>query len=344
MKKTLKDIFISLFIFCIGYSIFLNVYVTSFIKNTNREIKYSFIFSVIPDKITFVNFKYKNLSALFLTADVYIKEVIKKNYDKFLNGVSIVCPTLKFVKNPKQNTDAEKTELVHFDLPFCQDISIFNGKIIYEDREQLVMLKVDNINGSSKYFNKGKKDIEHLLLEVNGVLQKRKHDKIILKMYFFPYYKNRFNINIFGTKIRAKSFEPLFSKYNLKVESGEVDFLVRIAGEMRKIYLNNAIQIRNLKIKEDIGIDFKALLGVSYEQIGKYLTDSNGNLYINFDFMLPDTELSQIPNLYSKTFASIVGDRIKTGVITAPIRQVTDLIWNLTGENIFRIFKIFGGD
>jgi|DewCreStandDraft_4_1066084.scaffolds.fasta_scaffold01931_24 hypothetical protein len=344
MKKTLKDILILLFIIWIGYSVILNVYVTPFVKNANKEIKYAFIFSVIPDKITFVNFEYKNLNALFLTADIYIREVIKKDYDKFLNGVSIVCPTLKFVKNPQQNTDTEKTTPAHFNLPFCQDISIFNGKIIYEDREQLVMLKIDNINGRSKYFNKGKKDIEYLLLEVNGALQKRKQDKIILKVYFFPYYKNRFNINIFGTKIRARSFEPLFSKYNLKVESGEVDFLIRIAGEMRKIYLNNAIQIRNLKIKEDIGIDFKALLGVSYEQIGKYLTDSNGNLYVNFDFMIPDTELSQLPALYSKTFAGIVGDRIKTGVITAPIRQVTDLIWNLTGENIFRIFKIFGGE
>lgn len=343
MKKTIRDIILLFFVLWIGYVIILNIYLTPFIKNVNRDIKYFFIFSIIPDKITFVNFKYKNFSALFLTVDVYIREVIKKSYDKFLNGVSVIGGTLYFIKNPGDNKMENAAEL-NFDLPFCQKINVISSKIIYEDREQLVMLRIDNINGASKYFNKGTKDIEHLILDLSGNLQRRRQDKIMLKMYFFPYYKNRFNINIFGTRIRVKSFEPLFSKYNLKVDSGEMDFIIRIAGEMRKIYLNNAIQIRNLKIKEDIGIDFKAILGVSYEQIGRYLTDSRGNLYINFDFMIPDSQISQLPNMYAKTFANIVGDRIKAGVITAPIRQVTDLIWNLTGENIFRIFKIFGGN
>ncbi len=331
------------FILWLGYSVILNIYLTPFINKINKEIKYMFIFSIIPDKIIFVNFEYENFRALFLSADVYIQEIIKKNYDKFLNGVSIIWGTLKFVKTSK-NQNTENNIKMHFSIPFCQKITVVGCKIIYEDREQLAMLRVDNINGTSKYFNKGKKDIEHLMLELTGNLQKRMQNKIILKMYFFPYYKNRFNINIFGTKIKAKFFEPLFSKYNLKIESGDIDFIVRIAGEMRKIYLNNTIQITNLKIKEDIGLDFKAIFGVSYEQIGKYLTDSQGNLYINFDFMIPDSQLGQITDIYAKKFSDIVGDRIKTGIITAPVRQVTDLIWNLTGENIFRIFKIFGGN
>lgn len=343
MKKTIRDIILLFFVLVAGYIIILNIYLTNFIKNINKDIKYLFIFSVIPDRITFVNFEYKNFKTLFLTADVYLQEIIKRNYDKFLNGVSITGGTLRFIKNYDENKKENNENLV-FNLPFCQKISVNFSKIIYEDREQLVMMCVDNIKGKSKYFNKGKKDLEHLLLELNGNLQKRRQDKIILKMYFFPYYKNRFNINIFGTKIRVRSFEPLFSKYNLRIESGEADFIVRIAGEMRKIYLNNVIHIRNLKIREDTTIDFKTIFGFSYEQIGRYLTDSMGNLYINFDFIIPDSRFSQLPDIYSKTFVNIMGDRIKAGIITAPIRQVTDLIWNLTGENIFRIFKIFGGN
>jgi hypothetical protein len=343
MKKAIKQLIILFFILWAGYLIILNVYLTPFIKKTNKDIKYLLIFSVIPDKITFVNFEYKNFSALLLTADIYIKELINKNYDRFLNGVSITGGTLKFVKKPG-NDKTENKEVMNFNLPFCQKINITGSRIIYEDAEQLVMLSIDNINGKSKYFNKGKKDIEHLMFELSGNLQRRRQDKIMAKLYFFPYYKNRFNFNIYGTNIRVKSFEPLFSKYNLKIESGEMDFIIRIAGEMRKIYLNNAVHIKHLKIKEDIGIDFKSIFGVSYEQIGRYLTDSNGDLYINFDFMIPDSQLYQMPDIYAKKFTDIMSDRIKTGVITAPIRQITDLIWNLTGENIFRIFKIFGGN
>lgn len=342
MRKIVRDVILLVFVLWIGYIIILNIYLTPFIKNVNKDIKYFFMFSIIPDKITFVNFKYKNFSALFLTVDVYMREIIKKSYDKFLNGVSVIGGTLYFIKNSNDNNKMGDDGELNFNLPFCQKISIFISKIVYEDQEQLVMFKICNINGVSKYFNKGKKDIEHLILDLSGNLQSREQDKIILKMYFFPYYKNRFNINIFGTRIMVKSFEPLFSKYNLKIDRGEMDFIIRIAGEMRKIYLNNAIQIRNLKIKEDIDIDFKSILGVSYEQIGRYLTDSKGNLYINFDFMIPDSQISQLPNIYAKRFANIVEDRIKAGIITAPIRRVTDLIWNLTGENIFRIFKIFG--
>jgi hypothetical protein len=342
VKKKIREVILLVLVLFAGYSIVLNVYLTPFIKNVNKDVKYSFIFSIIPDRITFVNFKYGSFSVLFLTMDVYLREIIKKDYGKFLNGISIVGGTFKFVNTPGSNK-TQNNDTMNFNLPFCQKIKISGSKIIYEDMEQFAMLRIDNINGSSKYFNKGKKDDEYLMLNLSGNLQKRKQDKIMVKMYFFPYYKNRFNVNLFGTNIKAKSFEPLFSKYNLKIESGEVDFVVRVAGEMRKLYLNNAVQIKRLKIREDTGIDFKAVFGVSYEQIGRYLTDSNGNLYVNFDFMISDSQLSQLPDLYMKTFTNIVFDRIKMGVITAPVRQVTDLIWNLTGENVFRIFRIFGG-
>ncbi|MCX7698227.1 MAG: hypothetical protein N2114_02020, partial [Candidatus Goldbacteria bacterium] len=161
MKKTFKNIILLFFILWCGFVIILNVYLTPFIKKLNPDIKYFFIFSFIPDRITFVNFQYKNFKALLLTADMYLFELLKKDYDKFLNGISIIYGTLKFVKKSNNANNIENGNEMNFKFPFCQSISVMKSKIIYEDRDQMVMLLIDNINGKSQYFNKGKKDIEY---------------------------------------------------------------------------------------------------------------------------------------------------------------------------------------
>ncbi|HRU39962.1 MAG TPA: hypothetical protein P5511_08800, partial [Candidatus Goldiibacteriota bacterium] len=188
---------------------------------------------------------------------------------------------------------------------------------------------------------KGKKDEEHMVFDLTGYIQGKKQDTLRLKMFFFPYYINRFYLSVFATKVNASAFEPLFKKYNLKIDGGTLNFMVQITGRNRKVMLRNRMEIEGLKIHEDTGIDFKALFGVSYEQLGRFITDSRGNFNLNFDIETDDSRLGRLPEMYGSAFAENVGNRIKLGVITAPVRQVTDLIWNLTGENVIRFFRLF---
>jgi hypothetical protein len=135
----------------------------------------------------------------------------------------------------------------------------------------------------------------------------------------------------------------MFIKNRLKFDAGRINFLVQVKGEMRKICLNNVMQFENLKVRENAGLDLKALLGVSVEQLVDFLKDSKGNFYVNYNFCMDDSEFGGIFKKYGDGFQASVMDRLKIGIITAPLRRISDLIWNLTGENVARIFKLFGG-
>jgi hypothetical protein len=343
MKKTIRDLFLLVLVLLIGYNILINVYMTPFIRKMNSNIQYAFIAAVIPDRFTFVNFRYNNFESMFLTVDVYLEAVIKKDYAKFVNGISawgFKYTLLKGEYVPKEETGMNPA----FVLPFCQWLDAKFGTISYVDLDTDTEFNITSINGKSAYNSKGKKDEENMQFDLTGYLQGRQQDTIRIKLFFFPYYQNRFHASIYGTKIGVKTFEPLFKKFNLKVDSGDMNFIVQITGQQRKILLTNQMEIKKLKIREDTGIDFKALFGVSYEQLGRFLTDSRGDMYVNFDLETDDSKFGMLPAMYAQAFTDNVGNRIKLGVVTAPVRQVTDLIWNLTGENIFRIFRLFGGN
>lgn len=342
MKKTIRDLFLLLLVLFIGYNVVINIYVPPFIKSINKNIKFAFIVSVIPDRFTFINFQYANFEAVFLNLDVYLEAVIKKDYTKFVNGVSAAVFKYTILKGefvPKEEGQINPA----FVIPFCQHLGAYFGTISYVDLDTEAEFSINSINGKSTYKSTGKKDQDHMVFELKGYLQGRAQDTVRIKFFFFPYYQNRFSMSIYGTKIAVKIFEPLFKKFNLKVDSGKMNFMVQITGYQRRILLTNQMEIEQLKIHEDTGLDFKALFGVSYEQMGKFLTDSKGNMYVNFDLEINDSQLGLLPVMYAKAFTDKVGDRIKMGVVTAPVRGVTDLIWNLTGENIFRIFRLFGG-
>ena len=110
---------------------------------------------------------------------------------------------------------------------------------------------------------------------------------------------------------------------------------------MRRIYVNNLMQFRGLKIREDSEFDAKAIFGVSVEQLTDFMKGSNGDFFVNFNFDMPDSRFGDIFSEYASALKSSVGSRVALGIITAPARQVKDLIWNLTGENIFRIIRLF---
>jgi hypothetical protein len=342
MKKTIKDLFLLLLVLLIGYNVVVNVYMPPFIKNINKNIKFAFIVALIPDRLTFVDFKYNNFESMFLTLDVYVEAVLKKDYTKFVNGISAIGFKYTILKGefvPQEEGQMNPA----FVLPFCQWLDAKFGTISYVDLDTDTEFNITDIDGKSAYTSSGKKDQDNMAFDLRGYLQGRPQDTIRIKLFFFPYYQNRFSISAYGAKINVKTFEPLFKKFNLKVDSGIMNFLVQITGQQRKILLTNQMEIQKLKIREDTGLDFKALFGVSYEQMGRFLTDSNGNVYVNFDLEMDDSRFGNLAAMYGKAFADNVGDRIKLGVVTAPVRQVTDLIWNLTGENIFRIFRLFGG-
>lgn len=342
MKKTIRDLVLLLLVLFIGYNAVINVYIPPFIKGLNSDIRFSFVVALLPDRLTFVNFRYNNFESMFLTLDVYIKAVLNKDYTKFVNGISAIGFKVTMLKGeyiPKEDNQMNPA----FVLPFCQWLDARFGEISYVDLDANTEFNISDINGTSKYNTNGKKDEDNMEFSLIGRLQGRQQDSIRMKLFFFPYYQNRFHLSAYGTKINVKTFEPLFKKFNLKVDSGNMNFLVQITGQQRKILLTNQMEIEKLKIREDTGLDFKALFGVSYEQMGKFLTDSKGSMYVNFDLETDDSKFGLLPAMYAKKFTDSVGDRIKLGVVTAPVRQVTDLIWNLTGENIFRIFRLFGG-
>ncbi len=341
MKKYIRDIIIFVFIVFMGCNMILNYRARPMVTEFSPGTGYLFIFSAIPDRVTFVGFNLGNMSAPLLTVDFDLASLLTGDYARSVDGITATGIKLKFVKkkNKKKGSGGKK-----FVIPFCRYLKIRGGKIIYEDPEQGVSFRINGIKGASRYKKASKKTEEKMVLNCEGHIMGRENDTAGLKMYFHPYHRNRFSCNIFGTKIRADVFEPLFKKYKLKVESGIMNFLLQIKGKDRKVYVNNYMELKNLKIKEDIGPDLKALFNVSYEQLGNYLTDSNGNLYVAFDFTLDDSEFLDLPRIYAEKFADDVGGRIKAGVMTAPVRGVVGLIWNLTGENIFRIFNLFGGE
>jgi len=343
VKKTLKDIIILMFVVFVGYNIYLNREIRKVVDGISRDITYMFAVSVIPDRATFIYFNYGNMTSPLLTVDISLPSFLTGDYGRALDGVSMFG--LKFALGGKKKKDKEeKKRETDFVIPFCKYIKINGGKIIFRDKENKVNFRVSGIKGKSVYHKAEDKMDEYFILTCTGKAGGKISEQITVKFYFYPYNRNTFYCNIFGTKINARTFEPMFRKQNLKIDSGIINFIVQIQAENRMVYLNNMMEFRNLKIKEDIGLDFKALFGVSYEQIGNFLTDSKGDLYVNFDMLIKDDELPMLGRYYSEKFSNSVGDRIKVGVVTAPVRQVTDLIWNLTGENIFRIFRLFGGD
>jgi hypothetical protein len=341
MKKTLSQLIVLFFVLFTGYNIYLNREARIMLKTIAPGIDYLFAFSVIPDRITFINFEYLNISAAAMTIDFNLGNILKKDYEKSVDGIIAFGLKMRFVKKdgaqegPRASTRA-------FIIPFCKYFYIFKGSIEFEDIRQKYKFFISDLTGFSSYKGTTRSD-EFLTLDVQGNILGNPGQKAYMKFFFYPYYKNRFFLNVFATGIDAKIFEPMFRKNRLNFYGGKVNFLVQLKGEMRRIYLNNIMQFNQVKIRENTGLDLKGLFGVSVEQLVDFLKDSKGDFYINFNLSFDDSEFNDIFTKYGDAFRESIGGRLKLGIATAPLRQIKDLIWNLTGENVVRIYKLFGG-
>ena len=342
MKKNIRDIIVLIFVLFTGYNIFLNREARPLLKTIAPGMDYSFIVSVIPDRLTFFNFEYLNISAPALTIDLDLGNLIKKDYEKSVDGIIAVGMKMKFVKKAGPQ-DAPRASARAFVIPFCRYLYIFRGTIEFEDMVQKYRFYINNITGFSASKGSNKSE-EFLTLDLTGNIYGRAGQKAYLKFFFYPYYKNRFFLNVFATGIDAKTFEPMFAKNNLKFDKGKINFIVQLKGEMRHIYMNNVMQFQQLKLRENTDLDIKALFGVSVEQLVDFLKDSKGEFFINFNLDFDDSDFNDVFVKYGAAFRDSIEGRLKLGIATAPLRQIKDLIWNLTGENVVRIYKLFGGN
>jgi hypothetical protein len=341
MKNHLKQLLIFFFAIFIAFNIYLNMQLKPLTRALAPGVDYLFAVSIIPDRAALINFEYMNLSAPAVVININLMNMIHGDYEKSLEGLVIVGMKLRFTDRHAAAPDKSASPRA-FIIPFCKYLYIIGSSFEYTTVSGY-KFTITGINGISSYKGAAKSD-EFMTMDCSGNILGRLSQKVYMKFYFYPYYKNRFFLNVFATGIEASIFEPMFRKNNLKFDSGRINFLVQVKGEMRKIYLNNVMQFENLKIRENTGLDLKALFGVSVEQLVDFLKDSKGGFYVNFSFAVDDSEFGSIFKKYGESFQASIMDRLKIGIITAPLRSIGGLIWNLTGENVVRIFKLFGGD
>lgn len=336
-----REILILILVIFFGYNFVLNFYLKSFLDSYNLKINYFFAVSLIPDRITLINPKYENFECLFLDIDFYIKNLLRKKFDKCINGISLAG--LNYEIEYGKNENKKNVNTVPFILPFFEYVNIYSSKIIFCDKKTGKSIIINNINGSSAV-NKAKKESEkYVQVNCKGNFNKRKNEFINLKLIFYPHYKNKFFLNLFGSKLSATEFNEIFKDSNIRINEGKINFIIQLKGEGKKIYVNNIMQFENLKVEEG-NWDIKEIFGLTVKQLLDFLKDSKGDFYINFDYSLNTDEFIKILDFYTEKFTESIRNRIILGVVTAPVRQLKDLIWNITGENVIRIFKLFGGE
>lgn len=337
MKRHLKSLLVLLLVLYAGYSVIVHVYAREIINRYNPQIRYSFAFSYLPDRISFVNLSYEGSSVAMVTVDFSLYNIlVKKRLDRAVNGLVMWAPKFIFEKKPQ----AQGAQGL-FIVPYCEYMKIINGGFLYVDPERSAIFSIDSINGSSSFYSKGENIDKYVKLKLTANLQGSGRDKIYLDFYYFPYLKNKFMLNLYGTSISANVLQTLLGESRIVIDGGTVNFTVQVKGEMRKIYVNNLMQFKGLKVREEADFDAKAIFGVSVEQLAEFMKGSNGDFFVNFSFEMPDTRFNEIFTQYASELKASVGGRVALGIVTAPVRQVKDLIWNLTGENVIRIIKLF---
>ncbi len=342
MKKITAQLLVLIFAVFTASNIYINKELRPLVKKYSPGTDYLFACAITPDRVILADFSSGNLTAPFVMIDLNLGNIIKKDYVKAVDGIIAAWAKVRFVKKPGA-IKPDNGQAKPFAIPFCRYLYIFNSAVEFEDIEQKYRFYISGINGISS--SKGNtKSEEFLTLDCTGNIFGKPGQKVFLKMYFFPYYTNKFFVNIFATGINPKLFEPMFRKNRIKFDAGRINFIVQLKGEMRRIYVNNIMQFEKVKMREETGLDVKALFNVSVEQLTDFLKDSDGNFYINFKFDIDDSDFGNIFKYYGDAFKSSISDRLKLGIITAPLRGLGDLLWNLTGENVVRIYKLFGGE
>jgi hypothetical protein len=342
MKKHIKDLMILLAVLFLGYNLILNVYIRDALKKVRSDISYTYCISVIPDRIIFFGVMIgTDISVRALTIDASIQKIIKKDFTKSIDGITL--DGLKLVYGDGSGSAAAAGQPA-FLMPFFTYVKLIDAEVVYIKPETMTELKITGINGTSRFVSTGRSSQDYLDLKASGNFQGSLFQRINMHFTLFPYFKNKFYLTFVGNGIDLKEFEQVLAVNNIKVDRGALDFICQMRCEMRSVHFNNIMRFRNVKIRENTALDVKALFGVSVEQLVDFLGDSKGNFAADFSYAYPDSEMDRSFEYYSDHLKDSLGNRIKMGVATAPLRQVKDLIWNLTGENVARIVRLFGGN
>ena len=339
VNKIIKTALAAAFMIFALYTLALNIVLYRALTDRAPALSYLFAVSPLPDRVILAGIKTGYFSCPAVLVDVNLKNALKKDFARSIDGLILFWPRIIYRKAAVSTVKRAEKEFV---LPHSRYVAVFGGSAEYLDEKKSVRFGLYGISGKSEYAASETKSGEFMAFDMKGYIQGDKRYPVKLNFFYFPYYINRFHMVILGESIDARIFEPFFADYKMIIESGDINIAVQATGENRRIKLLNAMEIKGLKLREDNnGLDIKQLFGVSYEQMGRFLTDSKGDMRVDFQLEVPDSRLAYLPSLYGKKFASEMGDRVKIGIITAPLRGVTDLLWNLTGENVINFLKIF---
>jgi len=330
MKRSTRGILILIAVIFIGYNVILNVYIKDALKVIDRSSGYAFCLSVIPDRITFFDVRIRdNVRIKRLTVDVRVRNVIKKDIFKALDGAILNGLTVIYSADDVYTKD--KTKIPPFIMPYFNYLTVKNSEVVYVDTAAFTEVKVSGISGKSRFVNSGALSGQKLVFQGNGNFQGDMSQKINIKFDFFPNYRNRLSVSVFGKGISAEELAPLLSRSNAVIEGGKIDFIVQFKNELRQISFNNIMRFKNVKIKEKTDLDIKALFGVSYSQMTDFLKDASGVFDVNFSFNTPEAQPDEFFKIYKSKFAEALAGRVAVGIAIAPIRQIHGLIWAITG-------------
>ncbi|HPI03188.1 MAG TPA: hypothetical protein PLB12_08900 [Candidatus Goldiibacteriota bacterium] len=330
MKRNLYGIAALAAVLFLGYNLILNVYIKDALKTIDKNSRYGFCLSIIPDRITFFDVRMgENIRIKKLTVDVRVRNIIKKDIFRGLDGA--VINGLSVMYTAEEMAKKDRPKIAPFVVPYFNYLKVKNSEIVYMDPAVFTEVKVSGISGQSRFVKNGAQSGHKVIFDGKGFFQGDYSQKTGIRFEFYPYYQNRLSVSLFGRGISAPELEPLLARANVAIEGGKIDFILQFKNEMRKVSFNNIMRFKNVKIKEKSDMDIKAVLGVSYSQMADFLKDADGVFDVNFAFDTPEAEFGSFPKIYASKFAEALSGRIALGIATAPIRQIHGIIWAITG-------------
>ncbi len=309
----------------------------------SRGIPVEFKFALItgPYTITMFGVESGNMNAFSVSVNINLLGIMFGNKDRSIDGISIYGMEMIFAD--PGGKEAEKINHAPFVLPFMKSLSIENGKIIYYNSKSGNDFKITGITMRSKYSGGGRESERVVQVNGYGYLMGKKSAKLHLKLDYYPYYKNKFIFSVFGVNIDVRVFSSVFEGENIIIENGILNFVTQIKGENRTIYLNNMMQFKGIKINEkEAGI--REFLGLSYGDILRFSTDTKGDFDLSFSFSIPDSEFTGIFNRYGKEFEKTLKNKVMMGVLTAPFRKAGEMLWDITGGGVKKLFDLITGN
>jgi len=311
----------------------------------SRGIPVEFKFAILtgPYTVTMFGVESGNMNAFSVAVNLNLLGLMFGNKDRSIDGVSIYGMEMIFADADTAAGASNKQPGAPFILPFMKSMSVENGSIIYYNSKSGNDFRITGITMRSKYSGTGRESERMVQVNGYGYLMGKKSAKLHLKLDYYPYFKNRFLFSVFGANIDSSVFGPVFEGSNVVIERGTVNFVTQLKGESRVLYLNNIMQFKGISIKEkEAGI--REFLGLSYGDIVRFNTDTKGDFDLGFSFSMPDSEFTALFNRYGEEFARAVKNKVMMGVLAAPFRKAGEMLWDITGGGVKKIFDMMTGN